>query len=167
MDGSIHDLTGLGLSSKVIANCWDDGVDTIVVPGDALLGGPECGIILGKQQSMESVLKMADALGLHASSITKAVLLRTLQASETYEQWRQLPIGASLSTSLENLQNRAERLVAQLTTIPLFERVSSVRKSCRIGAGIWCSQRLDSVAIQLFPKSLSPSAMADQFADGE
>ena len=167
MDGSIHDLTGLGLSSKVIANCWDDGVDTIVVPGDALLGGPECGIILGTQQSMESVLKMADALGLHASSITKAVLLRTLQASETYEQWRQLPIGASLSTSLENLQNRAERLVAQLTTIPLFERVSSVRKSCRIGAGIWSSQRLDSSTLQLFPKSLSPSALAEQIAKGE
>ncbi len=167
MDGAIHDLTALGLASKVIANCWDDGVDTMVVPGDALLGGPECGIILGKQNSMESVLKIADALGLHASSITKALLLRTLQASETSEQWCQLPIGASLSTSLENLQNRAERLVTQLATNPSFERVTLANKSCRMGAGVWSSQRLDSSVIQLFPKTINPSAMAEQFAAGE
>ncbi len=167
MDGAIHDLTALGLTSKVIANCWDDGVDTMVVPGDALLGGPECGIILGKQSAMERVLKIADALGLQASSITKALLLRTLQASESSEQWRQLPIGASLTTSLENLQNRAERLAKQLALNPSFERVSLASKSCRMGAGVWSSQRLDSSVIQLFPKSISPSAMAEQFAAGE
>lgn len=167
MDGAVHDLTGLGLSSKVIANCWDDGVDLMIVPGDNLLGGPECGIILGKQNSMESVLKIMDAIGLHAGSITKAALLRTLQASESIEQWRQLPIGASLSTSLENLQNRAQRLMAQLAICPSLERASLSSKSCRIGAGIWSSQRLDSSVVQLFPKTLSPSALAEQFAAGE
>ncbi len=167
IDGAIHDLSGLGLTSKVIANAWDDGVDQMVVPGDALLGGPECGIILGKQGFMEIVLKVVDAMGLHASSLTKAALLRTLQASESYEQWRQLPIGASLSTSLENLQNRAERLVTQLATSPTLERVIAARKWCRIGAGVWSGQRLDSSVVQLFPKSVTPSAMAEQLAAGE
>ena len=97
MDGAIHDLTGLGLTSRVIANSWGDGLEQIIVPGDALLGGPECGIILGKQNSMESVVKIADILGLQASSITKAALLRTLQSSESLEQWRQLPIGFVIS----------------------------------------------------------------------
>ena len=167
MDGAIHDLTGLGLTSKVIANSWDEGIDLIVVPGDALLGGPECGIILGKQSTLESVLKITDTLGLQASSITKAALLRTLQASESFEQWRQLPIGASFSTSLENLQNRAGRLVTQLASNTTFERVTMARKSCRIGAGVWSNQRLDSSTVQIFPKSVSPSAMADQLSAGE
>ena len=167
LDGTIHDLSGLGITSRVIADAWDDGVELIIVPGDALLGGPECGIILGKQTAMENVLKIVDAMGIHASSITKAALLRTLQASESIEQWRQLPIGASLSTSFENLQNRAERLMAQLAVNTMFERVVVARKSCRIGAGVWSSQRLDSSTIQLFPNSMSPSAMAEQFAAGE
>ncbi len=167
IDGSIHDLAGLGFESKVLANCWADGVDIIVVPGDALIGGPECGIILGKQNVMESILKLADTLGLHASSITKAGLLRTLQTSESYEQWRQLPVGASLSTSIENLQNRAERIVSQLSVCPKFERVVATSKSCRIGAGVWSAQRLNSSTVQLFPKSTSPSAMAELFALGE
>jgi len=167
MDGAIHDLSGLGITSRVIANAWDDGIELIIVPGDGLLGGPECGIILGKQNAMENVLKIVDALGIHASSITKAALLRTLQVSESLEQWRQLPIGASLSTSFENLQNRAERLVKQLATNPMFERVAVSRKSCRIGAGVWSSQRMDSSTIQLFPKSTTPSAMAELFASGE
>ncbi len=167
VDGSVHDLSGLGLDCNVLANSWADGVDIIVVPGDALIGGPECGIILGKQNAMEGVMKIADTLGLHASSITKAGLLRTLQSSESYEQWRQLPIGASLSTSMENLQNRADRLVSQLSVCAKFDRVAATSKSCRIGAGVWSSQRLNSSTIQLFPKSISPSAMAEQFAAGE
>ena len=167
MDGAIHDLSTLGIASRLIANAWDDGVELIIVPGDALLGGPECGIILGKQTAMEHVLKFVDTLGIHASSITKAALLRTLQASETLEQWRQLPIGASLSSSFENLQNRAERLMAQLAVNPIFDRVVVARKSCRIGVGVWSGQRLDSSTIQLFPKSMSPSAMAELFAAKE
>jgi len=167
MDGALHDLSALGSTSRVIANSWDDGIDVIVVPGDTLLGGPECGIILGKQSTMDYVLKIVDTLGLHASSITKAALLRTLQASETYEQWRQLPIGASLSISLENMQNRAERIATQLTTNSTFERVAVAKKSCRIGAGVWSNQRMDSSILQLFPKSISPSAMAEQFAAAE
>ncbi len=167
LDGTIHDLSELGITSRVIADAWDDGVELIIVPGDALLGGPECGIILGKQTAMENVLKIVDAMGIHASSITKAALLRTLQASESIEQWRQLPIGASLSTSVENLQNRAERLMAQLAVNPMFDRVVVARKPCRIGAGVWSSQRLDSSTIQLFPKSMSPSAMAELFAASE
>ena len=167
LDGAIHELSGLGLTSKVIANSWEEGIDWIVVPGDAYLGGPECGIILGKLNSMESVSKIADALGLHATSLTKAAMLRTLQASESFEQWRQLPIGASLSTSLENLQNRAARLVTQLATNPAFERVVTASKACRIGAGVWSGQRIESSILQLFPKSISSSALAEQLAGGE
>lgn len=167
LDGAIHELSGMGLSSKVIANSWEEGIDWIVVPGDAYLGGPECGIILGKLNSMESVSKIADALGLHASSLTKAAMLRTLQAAESFEQWRQLPIGASLSTSLENLQNRAARLVTQLATNPAFERVVTASKACRIGAGVWSGQRIESSILQLFPKSISSSALAEQLAGGE
>ena len=167
LDGTIHDLNGMGLTSKVIANAWEEGIDVIIVPGDAYLGGPECGILLGKLGVMESVVKIADALGLHATSLTKAAMLRTLQASESFEQWRQLPIGASLSTSLENLQNRANRLVTQLATNPTLERVGTVNKACRIGAGVWSGQRMESSVVQLFPKSISPSALAEQFAAGE
>lgn len=167
MDGSIHDLSGIGLDSKVISNRWDNGVDLMIIPGDALLGGPECGIILGKQGAMESVLKIAESIGVNASSVTKAGLLRTLESSESYEQWKQLPIGTSLSTSIENLQNRADRLVAQLSSSPLLERVVASNKPCRIGAGVWSSLRLNSSTIQLYPKLMSPSAMAEQFAANE
>lgn len=164
MDGSFHDLSKIGLTTRMIADCWQDQIDTIIVPGDALLGGPECGIILGRLASMERIAKIVDAIGLHASCTTKAALLRTLQASETLEQWRKLPIGESLSTSLENLQNRAERLAIQVTSNPAIERASTVVKSCRIGAGVWSSQRLDSSLVQLFPKSMSPSALAEFLA---
>ena len=167
MDGSIHDLGELGIASRVIADSWEKCTKLIVVPGDALLGGPECGIVLGTTEAMQAILKVADSVGWHAGSITKAALLRTLEASESLDTWRELPIGASLSISLENLDNRSQRLATQLAASPMLERVEVQRKSCRIGAGVWSGVRMDSSVLKLFPKSVSASALAEQFAAGE
>ena len=167
MDGSIHDLGELGIASRVIADSWEKCTKLMVVPGDALLGGPECGIVLGTTEAMQAILKVADSVGWHAGSITKAALLRTLEASESLETWRELPIGASLSISLENLDNRSQRLATQLAASPMLERVEVQRKSCRIGAGVWSGVRMDSSVLKLFPKALSASALAEQFAAGE
>ena len=164
MDGSLHDLSGLSVSSKVIADCWDKNVELMIVPGDAFLGGPGCGILLGKKEILESITRMADSVGWQANSNIKAALLRTLQSSTTIEDWKQLPIGATLSTSLENLENRAKRLATQLSMHPSIDRVNVEKKSCRIGAGVWSSVRLDSAVLQLFPKTISSSALAEQFA---
>ncbi len=109
-------------------------------------------------------LGSADSVGWQASSDTKAALLRTLQASTTLQDWKQLPVGASLSTSLDNLDHRAKRLATQLAMQPSIERVAIEKKSCRIGAGVWSSVRLESTVLQLFPKSISASALAEQFA---
>jgi len=164
MDGSLHDLSELGVQSRVISESWEKNVELVIVPGDAFLGGPSCGILLGKNEILESITKVADIVGWQASSDTKAALLRTLQASTTLQDWKQLPIGASLSTSLDNLEHRAKRLATQLAMHPSIERVAIEKKSCRIGAGVWSSVRLESAVLQLFPKSTSASALAEQFA---
>jgi L-seryl-tRNA(Ser) seleniumtransferase len=164
MDGSLHDLSELGVPSRVLSESWEKNVELVIVPGDAFLGGPGCGILLGKNEILESITKMADSLGWQASSDTKAALLRTLQASTTLQDWKQLPIGASLSTSLDNLDHRAKRLATQLAMHPSIERVAIEKKSFRIGAGVWSSVRLESAVVQLFPKSISASALAEQFA---
>ena len=147
MDGSIHDLGELGIASRVIADSWE--------------------IVLGTTEAMQAILKVADSVGWHAGSITKAALLRTLEASESLDTWRELPIGASLSISLENLDNRSQRLATQLAASPMLERVEVQRKSCRIGAGVWSGVRMDSSVLKLFPKALSASSLAEQFAAGE
>lgn len=164
LDGSLHDLSSLGVPSTVIADCWDKNVELVMVPGDAFLGGPSCGILLGKKEILESISKMAESLGWQASSDTKAALLRTLQASTTFEDWKQLPIGSSLSISLKNMENRAKRLASQLAMHPAVERTYVEKRQCRIGAGAWSSVRMDSVVLQLFPKAISASALAEQFA---
>jgi L-seryl-tRNA(Ser) seleniumtransferase len=168
-DGSIHDLSSLGVASTSVAECWskDAGVDTLIMPGDAWLGGPDCGIVMGNKASIEAMQKMADVVGLNASSSTKAGLLRTLQASESLEQWSQLPVGAAVSISLENLENRAQRLATQLSASPKVERVAVVKKACRMGAGVWSGVRMESSVLQLYPKGMTASALAEQLAASE
>jgi L-seryl-tRNA(Ser) seleniumtransferase len=169
LNASIHDLTGLNIPSKPISDCWDKAsrADLLIVPGDMLLGGPECAVILGDIGMLESLQKIADIAGLHASNTTKAALLRTLQASDTFEKWCQLPIGLSLSIGLGNLDNRAKRISQQLTGTQFIDRAHVVTKSCKMGAGAWSGVRLESSVVQLFPKELTPSALADKLSAGD
>lgn len=169
MDGSLHDLSSAGISARVISECWnrEDGIDVALVPGDAFLGGPECGVIFASQTAIDSMQKLADVLGCHASCSTKAALLRTLQASESFEQWSQLPVGTTLTTNAENLSNRASRLATQLAAAPNVERAEVQIKACRIGAGVWSGTKVESSVIQLYPKSVTASVLAEQLAAGE
>lgn len=161
-DGAIHDLTVSGIPGRMLNHLWNSATRLALVPGDALLGGPECGILLGNRDFMMPIQRLADSLGWHANSITKFQLLATLQHAESIEGWRELPIGAALTTSCENLENRAQRLAIQLQSCDFFERVQVSRKPTRIGAGVWAFTKLDSAVVQLFPKSISASALSEK-----
>jgi seryl-tRNA(Sec) selenium transferase len=164
LDGTIHDGDALGGLGQYLPNCWQKQTEFLIVPADGFLGGPECAIILGQKDRMDALHRLTETLGWYASYPEKAMLLRTLQISERVEDWRKLPIGTTLTTSLENLENRSKRLKVQLESLPDFERVSMERKSCRLGAGAWANLKVDSWILQLFPKSLSPSSLSDRMA---
>jgi hypothetical protein len=113
---------------------------------------------------IETLQKIADTAGWHASNTTKAALLRTLQASDTFEKWCQLPVGLALSIGLDNLNNRAKRISQQLDATPLVERAAVATKVCKIGAAAWSGVRLESSVVQLFPREMTPSALAERLS---
>ncbi|MEQ1825989.1 MAG: hypothetical protein ABL921_08575 [Pirellula sp.] len=164
IDGSINDLAELGLPCRMLSDCWNKSTEFLIVPGDGLMGGPESGIVLGTKQAVEALQRLADSLGWSASCATKAMLLKTLQTTETVEKWRTIPIGTALTTSVENLENRSRRLETQLGACSEIDRIVVLRKSVRIGAGVWAFTKLDSSVLQLFPKSMTPSAYAEKLS---
>ena len=166
LNGSIHNLQSFHVPSRPISDCWDKATraDLLIVPGDMLLGGPECAVVLGDMGVIETLQKIADTAGWHASNTTKAALLRTLQASDTFEKWCQLPVGLALSIGLDNLNNRAKRISQQLDATPLVERAAVATKVCKIGAAAWSGVRLESSVVQLFPREMTPSALAERLS---
>jgi L-seryl-tRNA(Ser) seleniumtransferase len=93
----------------------ETGVDLVVVRGDGLVGGPTCGLVIGRQDIVERVTAHPLYKSWQLDSLRSAALVGTLQIHANGGDIRQeLPVWQLLSTPLENLQNRAERIAPQL-----------------------------------------------------
>ncbi|MCU0710254.1 MAG: hypothetical protein MUF23_18410 [Pirellula sp.] len=79
--GSLHDLMDIGLASPALSRRWDRGPDLILVPGHYLLGGPECGILLGKRDIIQSIRAYAEQSGMLADRATHLVLADTIRST--------------------------------------------------------------------------------------
>ena len=91
-----------------------DSVDLVITSGDGVLGGPPCGLIIGRQAAVDQVCSSQAWPALEASIATKAIMahtLETLQGSSADS----LPVIAMLKTGEENLRSRAERLATRLS----------------------------------------------------
>jgi L-seryl-tRNA(Ser) seleniumtransferase len=91
------------------------GVDLVLVRGDGLLGGPPCGLVIGRQDVVERIAANPLFGAWRLDALRGAALVGTLQCYERLsESQHALPLWQLLTTPVENLQNRAERIAPQL-----------------------------------------------------
>ena len=117
------------------------GKDLVVVDGAGLLGGPPCGIILGKRERVEEVSRNALTPLAAPHDLTLAALAATLAIYQnTTRVIHQIPVWQLLTAPLENLEQRASRLAMLMNA---GERISSATPTrCD---GTWC----DAAGIKL------------------
>ncbi len=115
----------------------DDGADLVVVDGSGLLGGPRCGIVVGSKRFIEQIQKSELAPALAAEAMVLAALEATLEIYRTPEKViHQIPVLQLLSTPLENLQQRCERIAPLLAECEQIESAEVVaRESIWLDAG--------------------------------
>ncbi len=89
------------------------GASFVVLPGDGMLGGPSCGIVVGTKLPIERMKSSAAWRALAASKAVTAMVLATLEVARASED--QIPVHALLSTNIENLRDRAERMATRLS----------------------------------------------------
>ncbi len=162
LDGCIHDLPSIGSGVRALSRRWEDGPDLIVVPGQFLLSGPECGIVLGKRDVIATIRKSAEEWGMMCDHVTAAILCHALQNTHNHDQWLQTPTGAALTTSIENLENRARRISVQADVSEHIDRLEVHRQAFKLGTGMWQGIRLESAVLRIYPQNKSPSAFADE-----
>ncbi|MFN7736834.1 MAG: hypothetical protein ACK5O8_12005 [Pirellula sp.] len=164
LDASIHDLEPYGIPAHAMTRRWQDGPDLMIIPGQSLLAGPECGIVLGTADAVAKVRVLSEQIGMQADRVTIAVLCETLRRIESLDGWKQSPIGSTICTSIENLENRARRMAIQLEVAPSIETIDVAKTPCRLGSGNWQSVKLDSATLKLKPKNRTASQFADLLA---
>ena len=127
------------------------GATLVTASGDKLLGGPQCGLMLGDAALVERLRRHPFARALRVDKLTLAALEATLTGPTP-------PVVAALSASPAALEARAHRLAGALRGSTEAEVVTSVGA---VGGGGAPGVGLPSIAISLDP------GLADRLRTGE
>ena len=121
--GALIDLTRFGLPQEpTVSETIKAGADVATVSGDKLLGGPQCGILLGKAEPIKRMAANPLFRALRADKLTLAALEATLRLYlDEARLGETIPVLSMLSRSKEELTRRARRLRNALAKLPSFE----------------------------------------------
>jgi L-seryl-tRNA(Ser) seleniumtransferase len=113
------------------------GVDLILVRGDGLVGGPACGILAGRQEVVRRIREHPLFAAWQLDALRSAALAGTLECYENAPPGEQsLPVWQCLTTPLENLRNRAERLAPQLANAEGIATAAALETRSPIAAAL-------------------------------
>lgn len=164
--GSLIDLVRFGLPAEpTVQEVLAAGVDLVTFSGDKLLGGPQAGIIVGRQDLVDQIKRNPLNRALRIDKFTLASLEGTLRAY--YDEslaCEHIPTLRMIGESQPTIKKRAGRLLRRIGKHSpdrcLFSLVPIVS---RVGGGALPEYGLDSWAVQLQPVDLPVSTLEKDF----
>ena len=154
LDGTWVDLQSNSFPSVLISQRLNSGSSLVIVPGDRLIGGPACGIILGNKNCLAPLREAAKKQRLIAHPLI-ACMLQLIATKQTDKlSWQQQPVGAMLSNTVANLKDRAKRLEFQIQGSDPVSGCQIVEQDEAIGDYVWEKQKLPGVALRIEMKKL-------------
>ena len=133
--GALFDVTQAGLPDEpTFQHSIDAGADLILGSGDKLLGGPQCGIILGKSEFVDRVRKHPLARAVRVGKLTIAALSATVDAYVRETAESEIPTLAMLTATLDDLNARAKKVVEEIGDVAGLS-VSVREDLAQIGGG--------------------------------
>jgi len=167
LNGSFIDLSTLGIPAPIVADRLKREIDAVVMPGDGWIGGPPCGIIVGREAFLKPLLDVARRVGMLAHPLAIATLHATLVAGKDLDAWKQMPLGLMVSNGVENLKQRAKRLAVQIDGSPMLESITAEVESISIASSPLDSVRLDSGVLKIIPKGMTSKELQAKLAARE
>ena len=113
--GSLLDTAEYGLMHEpMVQESVAAGAHVICFSGDKLLGGPQAGLIVGKDEYIARMKRHPLARALRIDKLDLAALSATLTHYLKGEATQQVPVWRMISLPLEAIERRANGLAAQL-----------------------------------------------------
>jgi L-seryl-tRNA(Ser) seleniumtransferase len=91
------------------------GVDLVVFSGDKLLGGPQCGIAVGRRDLVGELRGNPLMRALRADKLAYAALEATLALWSEEPARLQIPVARMMSLTCEDIERRAAAVIAKLS----------------------------------------------------
>ena len=148
--GSFFDGASLGFPIEpTIKKTVKAGLALVTFSGDKLLGGPQAGIIVGKQEYIQRLRANQLTRALRVDKLTLAALEGTLRLYENGEI-DQIPVWRMLSLPLDTLKSAASELVVALQSNPAII-VELKEDVSQVGGGAWPTVELPTWVCAIRP----------------
>ncbi|HEV3095660.1 MAG TPA: L-seryl-tRNA(Sec) selenium transferase, partial [Candidatus Dormibacteraeota bacterium] len=147
--GSLIETVGYGLAAEPrIQDSLQAGVDLVAASGDKMLGGPQAGLLLGRAELVERVMKHPLARAVRVDKLTIAALTATLDLYFT-QSFKDLPVWDMIGASPESVAARARAWQSRLSELGLVVDVAPGESA--IGGGSLPGERLPTSLIAITP----------------
>jgi len=120
------------------------GTDLVSFSGDKLLGGPQAGIIVGKQELIDRLKRNPLYRVLRVGKLTETVLYETLKEHLLPEKDMAIPLFKMINQDTHQLEFKANKLVSMLDVTS-----SIITTNARVGGGTLPQKKISSSAIQI------------------
>jgi L-seryl-tRNA(Ser) seleniumtransferase len=142
--GIINDLSDLGLKDEpTVADKISQGADLVSFSGDKLLGGPQAGIIVGKEEYISKLKKNPLTRAIRVDKFTLSSLEATLKAYIKEEARETIPTLQMISEDIDIIKEKAKKLRDKLKEIDNEKIYIEIDKDAsKTGGGAFPIQKL-------------------------
>jgi L-seryl-tRNA(Ser) seleniumtransferase len=147
--GSLLDLSSHGFGDEpTVPQVVAAGVDLLCFSGDKLLGGPQAGIVVGRQELIQRLQKNPLNRALRIDKLTLAALEATLGAYEAGDALQTVPTLRLLTEPMGTIRSRARRLLAALGPEVRSRLAATLLESTsQVGGGALPTVELPTLAV--------------------
>ncbi len=146
--GCIQDLTKFGLKEPTVGHSVAAGADVSLFSGDKLFGGPQAGIIIGRQKWIEAFRKNPMMRALRVDKVTLAAIEATAEIHLSGRAESELPLLRMLSKSAGDIWQSCQNLLQHLA-IPDSCAVDVVECTSEIGGGSVPGSQIPSFGLRI------------------
>jgi L-seryl-tRNA(Ser) seleniumtransferase len=161
--GALVDLAPYGLAAEpMVRTSVQSGADVVCFSGDKLIGGPQCGIIVGKAAWIQKIKKNPLARAFRCGKLSLAALEATLKLFLAPEKLAERhPIYRMLALTPDELGRRAKKLSSSLRkALPPGIMISVEDGESQVGSGAVPVETLPSKVLAVQAPGISAEDLA-------
>ena len=166
--GAILNMKSLGLANEIpIRMIMRDKPDILTFSGDKLIGGPQSGIIIGKEKLINAMQKNSLYRVLRCDKITIGLLEEILRSYRSNYFTKSNLSLRMLTTKRSTLINRGKKVINGLTKKKIKDFSISLENSkVEAGSGSLPENLIESMALSFSHKNIPPNELARKFRTG-